>query len=294
MKTRLNLLILLPCLILTIASCNSAGKSVTSEGIDSISLGDIKPLIHDTLNDGLPIFYNMYLSVDMSTLFQSSGAVFKQELLNSPDKATDYITSSKKALNLGIYAVDLTYAKVSEQLETAGLYFNAMQKLAEELGIPADYFRNAAGRFDRNIDNKDSLMKIANEIYMASDDYLRDNERYAASAQMIMGGWIEAIHIASDIAVSTKDIDIIERLAEQRISLGNVIGMLEDYAGDVVIMQNLQKLKLLQSLFDTFVVHVDSGFNPASPEGKKIIQEYVARINQISRQVNQIRAEIVS
>lgn len=294
MKTRLNLLILLPGLILTIASCNSAGKSGASEGIDSISLGDIKPLVHDTLNDGLPIFYNMYLSVDMSTLFQSSGAVFKQELLNSPDKATDYITSSKKAMNLGIYAVDLTYAKVSEQLETAGLYFNAMQKLAEEMGIPADYFKNAADRFDRNINNKDSLMKIANEIYMASDEYLRDNERYAASAQMIMGGWIEAIHIASDIAVSTKDIDIIERLAEQRISLENVIGMLEDYAGDVVVMQNLQKLKMLQSLFDTFIVHVDSGFNPDSPEGKKIIQEYVAKINQISGQLNQIRAAIIS
>jgi hypothetical protein len=294
MKTRLNLLILLPGLIWTIASCNSAGKSGTSEGIDSISLEDLKPLVHDTLNDGLPIFYNMYLSVDMSTLFQSSGAVFKQELLNSPDKVTDYITSSEKALNLGIYAVDLTYAKVSEQLETAGLYFNAMQKLAEEMGIPADYFKNAAGRFDRNINNKDSLMKIANEIYMASDDYLRDNERYAASAQMIMGGWIEAIHIASDIAVSTKDIDIIERLAEQRISLGNVIGMLEDYAGDVVIMQNLQKLKMLQSLFDTFIVHVDSGFNPVSPEGKKIIQENVDKINQISRQINQIRSAIIS
>jgi len=34
-------------------------------------------------------------------------------------------------------------------------------KTAEELGIPADFFENSAKRFDRNIDNKDSLIKIA-------------------------------------------------------------------------------------------------------------------------------------
>ena len=221
------------------------------------------------MGEGLPIFYNMYLSVEMSSLFQSSGAVFKQELLNSPDKISNYVTSSKKALNLGVYAVDLSYSKVSEQLETAGKYFNAMQRMAEEMGIPSDYFENTAERFDRNINNKDSLIKIANEVYMASDNYLRENERYAASAQIILGGWVEAIHIASKIAASTKDIDIIERLAEQRISLANVINMLNEYSSDVDINKNLQKLKQLQPVFDSFVVDVDANFDPASASRKK-------------------------
>ena len=181
-----------------LSSCKQGGKTGNTEGTDSINLGEIKPLVHniDTMGEGLPIFYNMYLSVEMSSLFQTSGAVFKPELLNSPDKISDYVTSSKKALNLGVYAVDLSYAKVIEQFETAAKYFNAMQRMAEEMGIPSDYFENTAKRFDRNINNKDSLIKIANEVYMASDKYLRENERYAASAQIILGGWVEAIHIA--------------------------------------------------------------------------------------------------
>jgi hypothetical protein len=236
----------------------------------------------------------MYLSVEMSSLFQSSGAVFKQELLNSPDKMSNYVTSSKKALNLGVYAVDLSYAKVSEQLETAGKYFNAMQRMAEEMGIPSGYFKNTAERFDRNIDSKDSLIKIANEVYMASDNYLRENERYAASAQIILGGWVEAIHIAANVASSTKDIGVIERLADQRASLANVIAMLNDYANDVDIKQNLFMLKQLQPLFDSFVVDVDANFNPASSEGKKIMQGYLVKVNEISKKINQIRSEIVS
>jgi hypothetical protein len=296
MKARLNVVVLFIGLMLLLISCKQGGKTANNNGMDSISLGEIKPLVHqyDSMGEGLPIFYNMYLSVEMSSLFQSSGAVFKQELLNSPDKISNYVTSSKKALNLGIYAVDLSYAKVSEQLEVAGKYFNSMQRLAEEIGIPADYFKNTAERFDRNIDNKDSLIKIANEVYMASDNYLRENERYAASAQIILGGWIEAIHIATNVASSTKNIDIIERLSEQRISLANVIGMLNDYNSDIDINRNLQKLKQLQPLFDTFVVDQKADFDPASASGKKAIQEYLVKVNEISKQIKAIRAEIIS
>ena len=296
MKTRPCGLVLFIGLVIFFASCKQGEKSGMAGGIDSISLGDIKPLVHniDSMGEGLPIFYNMYLSVEMSSLFQSSGAVFRQELLNTPDRMTNYITSSKKALNLGVYAVDLSYAKVSEQLETAGKYFNAMQRMAEEMGIPSGYFKNTADRFDRNIDNKDSLIKIANEVYMASDNYLRENERYAASAQIILGGWVEAIYIATNVASTTKDIGVIERLAEQRVSLNNVIAMLNDYADDVDIKQNLYKLKQLQPLFDSFVVEVGSDFNPTSPDGKKIMQGYLLKINEIQKQISQIRTEIVS
>jgi hypothetical protein len=296
MKTRLSGSVLLIGLMLLAGSCKQGGKTANTEGMDSISLSEIKPLVHDidTLGEGLPIFYNMYLSVEMSSLFQSSGAVFKQELLNPPDKLSNYVTSSKKALNLGVFAVDLSYAKVSEQLETAGKYFNAMQRMAEEIGIPSGYFKNTAERFDKNINNKDSLIKIANEVYMASDSYLRENERYAASAQIILGGWIEAIHIATNVAASTKNIDVIERLAEQRISLANVIGMLNDYSNDVDINRNLQKLKQLQPVFNSFVVDVNADFDPTTAIGKKIIQCYLVKVNEISRQIKLIRSEIIS
>jgi hypothetical protein len=259
----LNAVLILIIPIALMVGCKQGGKSVPAEGSDSISLGEIKPLVHtfDTLG-GLPIFYNMYLSVEMSTLFQASGAVFKPELLNSADKMSDYVTSSKKALNLGVYAVDLSYSKVFEQYETAARYFNAMQKMSEELGIPGNYFENTAKRFDRNINNKDSLISIANEVYMATDKYLRENERYSSAAQIILGGWIEAVQIAVDIASTTKE--------------------------------NLQKLQQLQVLFNSFVVKVDSKFNPDTPEGKKAIQDYLIKVNEIGRQIKAIRKEIVS
>jgi hypothetical protein len=204
------------------------------------------------------------------------------------------VTSSKKALNLGVYAVDLTYAKAFEQFETAAKYFNAMEKMAEELGIPADYFENSAKRFDKNINQPDSLIAIANEVYMSTDRYLRENERYAAAGQIILGGWVEAIQIAVEVANSTRDIDVIERLAEQKTSLTNVIKMLNNYSDDVAIKDNLKRLNQLQPVFDSFVVKLDPKFKADSPEGKKVIQQYLIKVNEIGAKVKAIRKEIVS
>jgi hypothetical protein len=264
-------------------------------GLDSISLSETKPYINrlDTVGEGLPIFYNMYLSVEMSSLFNAAGAIFNQELLNPTEKITDYTTSSKKAMNLGVYAVDLTYAKVFEQLETAGKYFNAMEKLAEELGIPSSFFENSAKRFDRNIDNKDSLIKIANEVYVASDTYLKENERYNASAQIILGGWTEAIFIAVDMAKSTRDFDIIERLAEQKYSLSNLIDMLQNYENDPVIEDNLVILKELQSVFNTFEVKVKGDFNPASKEGKQTVNNMLMKVKELEKPVLALRNSVI-
>jgi hypothetical protein len=292
MNKRLHAGIFLLTVLVLMMSCKSGSKVEPG----SVSLAEAEPIMHDmyTLKDGLPIFYNMYLSVEMSSLFQSSGAIFKQELLNSPDKISYYSTSSKKALNLGVYAVDLSYAKVSGQLEIAAHYFNAMQRIAEEMGIPSSYFEKTAQRFDQNINDKDSLIKIANEVYMSSDNYLRENERYSASAQIILGGWIEAIYLASNIASGTKDIEVIERLAEQRISLANVINMLNEYSDNEDINKNLEKLRKLKPVFDTFIVDIDGNFDPASPEGKKTIQAYLIKVGEISKHIGSIRAEIIS
>lgn len=284
-------------LSLSIISCNTnKNKSENSVvDFDSIELGAPKKVLNslDTVGEGLPIFYNMYLSVEMSSLFESVGAVFNQDLLNKSDKTGDYITSSKKALNMGVYAVDLSYCRIFEQFELAGRYFTSMQKLAEELGIPSDYFINTSKRFDRNINDKDSLITIANEVYVSTDKYLKENEQYSASAQIILGGWIEAMNIALDVAQNTKDIEIIERIAEQKHSLENLIEMLSAYKSDEVINNYIKKLVALQSHFNSFEVKVENNFDPSSDSGKKLISGYIEKINVIRINLSELRNELV-
>ncbi len=279
----------------------SGCKSGSQREKDMVELNDVdldepESLIspEDTAGEGLPIFYNMYLSVEMSSLFQAIGAVYEPELLNSTDNISDYATSSKKAINLGVYAVDLSYARILEQVEVAGRYFTAMQKLSEQLGIPGEFFYNSAERFERNISDKDSLIIIANEVYTKTDNYLRENERYSAAALIILGGWTEALYLACNIAGDSGDIDVLERLAEQKYSLDNLIEMLKVHQEDEIVAEYLNRLLKLKPVFDRFKVDVEPEFEADSEDGKQQIQEYLGDVERIKAQITEIRNAMIS
>ncbi len=263
---------------------------------DSIDINSqeipINPL--DTTGDGLPIFYNMYLSVELSSLFESAGAVFTPELMNNVDKTSEYITSSQQAVNLGVYAVDLSYARVFDQVEMAGRYFNAMKQLAQELGIPSDYFENTVKRFERNFTNKDSLIILANEVYVTTDEYLRENERYTTAALIIMGGWVEAIHIAVDVAIESRDANIIERLIDQKYSLNNLLMMLSEHKKNEVVAEYISRLNVIKKEFEKIDVVFDVEFNPATESSKQLIDKAVGQIKVFGKSVSALRKDLVN
>ncbi len=296
MKHRFFILLPVSLFLFVMFGCKS-GTDTESDTIDlnDINLDENRNVISsfDTIGEGLPIFYNMYLSVEMSSLFESIGAVFNPDLLNSTSRIPEYLTSSKKALNLGIYAVDLSYARIFEQIEFTSKYFHAMQKLSEELGIPSDYFLSTAERFDRNINNKDSLIKIANEVYAATDNYLKENERYNAAAEIILGGWTEAMYIAMDIAKDSRDIDIFERIAEQKYSLENLIEMLKGHNGDEIIAGYLVRLEKLREPFKILDAKVNLSTDDESVQEKELIDNILLEIKALNKYIGNLRSEII-
>lgn len=201
--------------------------------------------ISDTLaivDGSIPIFYNMYLSVEMSSLFQAIGASYNEKLINSPDRVNAYETSTDKALNLGVYAVDLAYAKYFEQFEQAGRYLKNMNKLSTELGIPNDQFLVSLKRIETNLTNKDSLIVIANQMYKNTEQNLKANDRASAASLIIAGGWTESMYIAVNLAnMQNSDLQLIERIIEQKTSIDNLLSLLEEYKDEQIIKDLIVK-----------------------------------------------------
>lgn len=292
MKTQILFLIFV---FITLAGCKLNNQHDNSIALDSIDLSDKEKALSslDTAGSGIPIFYNMYLSVELSSLFKSAGAVFSQNILNAPEKASDYNTSYKKAMNLGIYAVDLSYSRAFEQYETAGKYFSSMSTLSQELGIPQDYFEETAKRFETNLTNKDSLISIANEVYYETEDYLKENERFATASVIIMGGWIEAIYIGTNVAIESKSADIIERLVDQKYSLNNLLIMLKDYKDNEVINQYIIKLTELRKTFDNLKVDVPADFKAGNPKYEGQLNNWIRDMRKLQAEVIKVRKDII-
>jgi len=279
----MKLLLFLLSGFILLSSCTSNGKkaepAVKNTAVDSI----VKQEIKIDKDGGIPIFYNMYLSVEMSSLFQSIGVTYNQKILNSPDRFEIYDLSTKKALNLGVYAVDLSYAKYFEQFEQAGKYLKTMQKLCTDLGIPDDNFFLSIKRIETNLSHKDSLIKIANELYSSTEKYLKENDRASAAALIILGGWTEALFIATNMPNKhSKDIELIERIAEQKHSLNDLIDLLKKYEKEIIIKEYLSRLFDLKASFTK--LQIDS----------KNMEATYKQLNDITTKIAALRKEIVS
>ena len=109
------------------------------------------------------IFYNMSSPIEMAQIFENSGSVFNKELLFDYLKYSNYSTSKKTAIIMGVYGVDLSYARMYDQTQISIKYLASIKKLAEDLGVPEDYISFTAINVENNINNRDSLFRLANE-----------------------------------------------------------------------------------------------------------------------------------
>lgn len=273
------------------SSCKNTGTSkdvLISDSIDIYKNNEFtNPL--DSIGHGYPIFYNMYLSVEISTLFKSTNVVYNANLLNAHSKISDYITSDQKALNVGVYAVDLSYARIFEQFEVAGQYLNSMQMLAQELSIPGDFFQDIIKRFEANLDNRDSIVKIANEVYEDVETHLIENERYATSALVVLGGWSEAMYIASNVVSKHQTVELLERFAEQKYSISNLIVLLSEHKENEGVKKHLLKLYEINSKLQ----ELDYSFTGDNEANLAIIEQNKDKLMKVIDLLIELRTSIV-
>lgn len=167
--------------------------------------------------------------VQTAILIKNSGIEYNEELLNDVDNAERYINQFQKAMNMGVYGADLAYLSNFNNTGMSIDYFNAIEDLADDLGIKNNIDAGVLIRFNKNIDIQDSLYSLNAELYREANRYLQDNERNDAASLILAGGWIEALHISIDAA--SHDGQIRNRVGEQRsalVSLMTLLGKFED------------------------------------------------------------------
>ena len=227
-------------------------------------IGDIDEIseqIEEYVSDEKSIFYGLYSPLEVSHMFERIGAVYTPQILNSPGNSNYYSTSSKIALNFGIYGVDLSFINMFNQTQDALEYMRVIDKLANELGIPPELIKISAKNVERNLANSDSLRQIAITSYATTEHYLKEQGRPSAASLIVLGGWVEALYIATESLYDEEnpDPEIIEKIAEQKYSLNSLISFLKNYYDDPVVVYYLRLLKVLKKYFDEFEIYYDIG-----------------------------------
>lgn len=206
------------------------------------------------------ILYAIPSPIELAQLVQKAGAKYNKDLLNAPDKISKYSTTVSKALNLGVYGADLSYTGVfDDNTQESIVYLTCTRKLAEQLGVGSAFNENTVSRIQNNTGMKDSLLSIISDSYMNTDEMLKENQRESASALVIAGGFIEALYLGTQLAKTSKNPqDIIARIAEQKGTMNNVVGLLSAFEGDPTITPIINDLKALKEIYDQVVVESKS------------------------------------
>lgn len=188
--------------------------------------------------------------IQTAFLLKEVGTSYSSELLNPTTNVANYSTTSKKALNLGIYGADLGYATIYDQTQDAISYMAVTKRMTTELGISNLFDEKMLARFEENLGNMDSLLSLVSDAFKSADSYLKNNKQNDLSVLILAGGWVETLHYATSLAGSTGNQAVKNRIGEQKITIKNLINLLLPYQENTEVSTIINQLNELKDIYN--------------------------------------------
>ncbi len=127
---------------------------------------------------------------------------FYREVLHDPTLASRY-RSLKGAANLGIYLTDMAYAHATNNYQVAYEYLTSANRLSQLYGLSDMLSLDRIRELDRLQDKPDSLQRLFSTYYAEIQERLETTGQQALLRHMILGGWVESLHLTLHLQEKT-------------------------------------------------------------------------------------------
>ena len=201
-------------------SCgNEAVKTADSNQTDSVkqnpkSVGTIK---NEATMFALPA------PMQVVSILKEANIPFSEKIL-IPLKQPGAITSEyHKALYLGMYSVEIGYLISYEQRQSALNYYKTIDNLLSSLYISPNLMPNTIKRFEKNVNNKDSLSAIILQSYNNWQTYFQSNKRENVGLYIISGSYIEGLYLSLLQADKNQSPSLKNMIGQQKVFLDNIL-----------------------------------------------------------------------
>lgn len=224
-----------------ISSCGGGSKA---EG-EGENLEQLESFIEEEFDYPIPT------SFQVTNMLQEANANFVFNITNNPDNVPNYETTWQKAMNLGIYGADLSYASTYNRQEETVKFLDAAKSLIEDLNISTAFNAQMVARVENNLDNKDSLILIVTESMYETYDYLNKNGDEKTSLLVIAGSVIEGLHITSQLIISSDyNQTLLDVFANQKDEVKKLVELMDAHAEDENVNRVLPTLRYIDLFFD--------------------------------------------
>jgi len=234
-------------------SCKSGNRQSTQDEAISDSLN--KTLLATEIRE---VIYPLPTPFEMTKMLNDIGATYSPKNMNPASRVERYNTETSKAINLGVYGADLSYASTYQQQQDIQVYLNAIKTLADQLGITYDYTQLLSEEYKEKFNNKDSLTSIVTNTIYNTYQYLDQKSNPDLAATMITGMWVELMYIATNISSDSYNFTgLVNIISKQKTSYEKVMELLATRNSNSDIKSLESKLQVLKPVFDK----VDTGLS---------------------------------
>ncbi|HEU4719322.1 MAG TPA: hypothetical protein VFU15_15870 [Bacteroidia bacterium] len=166
----------------------------------------------------------------VASMFKRSGLKYLPGLINTTDKAGTYSTMFSRAENMGVYSSDMAYCVMNKQSNEGGQLLKVIRDLGKQINLGNVFDQgNLYDRFNKNLDNEDSLGKIIADIQFETDKELAKNDQNDLYGVIFAGAWIEAMYVGCEVYKKDGNDDVVAALVEQMVVSRNIVTELKNY-----------------------------------------------------------------
>jgi hypothetical protein len=249
--------ILLIILAVAAGSCKSGGQGENAGGeIPDSVLNEGIEISEEVMQD---IVQNISSPVEMAAMIKDLGVPYSNRYISATDRVGNLTTSFQQSLNLGIYAADLGYLNMYNKTSAVVDYLTAIKTLSDAIKVGQFFDFTTLKRLATNSKNLDSLMYISVHSFNQMDKYLHTNNRTNLSALMVTGVWIEGLYLGTQVYKATPNQSLAERIGEQKLTLDQLMLILDKYQRDKQYTALLEDLQGLKELFSSVVIYTKKG-----------------------------------
>jgi hypothetical protein len=276
---------LLIILILS-GACKSGGpgKNAELEIPDSV-LNEGIEISEEVMQD---IVQNISSPVEMAALIKDLGVPFSNKYISPTNRVENLTTSYQQALNLGIYAADLGYLNMYNKTTAVIDYLTSIKYLSDKIKVGQFFDFTTLKRLATNSKNLDSLMYISVHSFNEMDKYLHSNNRTNLSTLIVTGVWIEGLYLGTQVYKVSPNKQLAERIGEQKLTLDQLVLILDRYQKDKQYAKLLEELNLIKDLFKTVKPRYEKG------EPEMVEKDGMLTIIQHEKSITEISPELLT
>lgn len=274
---------------LLVSYCTGSGSGKTNEELaEEQTIHDIEQLLKDMPPPSLVPF-----------TLKSIGAEFDKAHINGIDRVDSYSSNSDKmALNMGIYASDISYLAAYGHEEDCIAYLEASHKMAEQLGDSAIYDQSHLDEFRGHVkdQNEEEISKLLGKLFMETSIQMEEDHHLTMAGLALTGSFVEGLYQAvitlevyDDSEESQKLLEpLVKIVLNEEEALLDIIKVLEDLPFDDTIADMITELSILDRLYKGDLQEVEEKM---ANDPNYILSKEVMR--DISLEVKRIRKSIV-